>query len=383
MTWLFIPSHCVPELECSTKDCAPDASFSASSKEPFVTLKGKPLRPQRLLAAWRKNAWMRRLSGLTLPPSTAERGMAAWISSLPASHASRTVSPVAAKAPKTTDGCGATSAGSSATFLLGVFFSKTSGDCFPVEGSRKSSDRWSPSGSILSGEYWPRPKLAPVTSGNGFSFWPTATVCGNHNRKGASLNSGDGLATASSQWMTPMVPNGGRVVSAYLVASKGMTEAGQKRTVGLESQAGHWPTATASMTTGAGSNGRDGGLNLQTAAARWPTPASRDYKGENAVDHLKNGTGRRHLDQLPNYVKFVYLLPDQQAANGAELSETSHSSPRRLNPAFVCWLMGWPWWWMNPGQISFAAAEMVLFRSRLQQRLSCLLDEQELREAAA
>jgi hypothetical protein len=29
------------------------------------------------------------------------------------------------------------------------------------------------------------------------SLWPTPSVCGNHNRKGASSKSGDGLATAS------------------------------------------------------------------------------------------------------------------------------------------------------------------------------------------
>lgn len=35
--------------------------------------------------------------------------------------------------------------------------------------------------------------------------WPTPTVCGNHNRKGASATSGDGLATAVTQrtWPTP------------------------------------------------------------------------------------------------------------------------------------------------------------------------------------
>lgn len=34
--------------------------------------------------------------------------------------------------------------------------------------------------------------------------WPTATVCGNHNRKGASPTSGDGLATAvSASYPTP------------------------------------------------------------------------------------------------------------------------------------------------------------------------------------
>jgi DNA (cytosine-5)-methyltransferase 1 len=33
--------------------------------------------------------------------------------------------------------------------------------------------------------------------------WPTPTVCGNHNRKGASATSGDGLATAVKKWPTP------------------------------------------------------------------------------------------------------------------------------------------------------------------------------------
>lgn len=33
--------------------------------------------------------------------------------------------------------------------------------------------------------------------------WPTPTVCGNHNRKGASATSGDGLATAVKMYPTP------------------------------------------------------------------------------------------------------------------------------------------------------------------------------------
>ncbi len=34
-------------------------------------------------------------------------------------------------------------------------------------------------------------------------IWPTPTVCGNYNRKGASATSGDGLATAVAKWPTP------------------------------------------------------------------------------------------------------------------------------------------------------------------------------------
>lgn len=35
------------------------------------------------------------------------------------------------------------------------------------------------------------------------AMWPTPTVCGNYNRKGASKTSGDGLATAVAKWRTP------------------------------------------------------------------------------------------------------------------------------------------------------------------------------------
>ena len=34
-------------------------------------------------------------------------------------------------------------------------------------------------------------------------FWPTPSVCGQYNRKGASPTSGDGIATAVAQWPTP------------------------------------------------------------------------------------------------------------------------------------------------------------------------------------
>jgi site-specific DNA-cytosine methylase len=50
---------------------------------------------------------------------------------------------------------------------------------------------------------------------------------------------------------------------------------------------------------------------------------------------------------------------------------------RRLNPAFGCWLMGWPSWWTNPGITSSVKSEMASYRCRLQSHLSSLLGEQE------
>jgi hypothetical protein len=87
-----------------------------------------------------------------------------------------------------------------------------------------------------------------------------------------------------------------------------------KRQVGMENQASMWSTPR-------GSDGEKGGPNmafgaggtpLPAQAAKWPTPASRDHKGENSPEHLTNGTGRLHMDQLPNAVAFLFSHPDQE-----------------------------------------------------------------------
>jgi len=74
--------------------------------------------------------------------------------------------------------------------------------------------------------------------------------------------------------------------------------------------------------------------NLETAVgkATWPTPAARDYKGANSRAHCKvNGTGRKHMDQLPNAVAHRFR-PETKCA---------------LNPTWVEWLMGWPIGWTS------------------------------------
>lgn len=67
------------------------------------------------------------------------------------------------------------------------------------------SQTWPRWGLMRNGECWERPTLAHRTNGSASGSWPTPTVCGNYNRKGASATSGDGLATAVNQrtWPTP------------------------------------------------------------------------------------------------------------------------------------------------------------------------------------
>jgi len=281
---------------------------------------------------------------------------------------------------------------------------------------------------------------------------------------------GQNIREQASQWLTPNVPNvpnGGRSVSAELVASKGMTEDGEKKTVGLESQTKHWgtpqardyrspdspdspdspnyqrklregysidlnsqaaswPTPRATDGTKGGPNqaGSKGDLMLPSAAAQfrvnsadmnspntsdatdapiakakgsilpvlaWPTPASRDYRSPNTQSYQERG-GESKGEQLNNFVEhhfspLVHPTPSGEGSSmpvvlvhGKELSPTTrpeHVLGRlRLNPAFACWLMGWPFWWTNPGITSSVKSEMVLYRSKLHTQLSFLLGEQ-------
>lgn len=112
-------------------------------------------------------------------------------------------------------------------------------------------------------------------------------------------------------------------------------------------------------------------------AQNWPTPAARDAKGANSQKHaLVTGGGRKHMDQLANFVAHSQYSPQARTTpDGQTSSPSGQTSPLRLNPAFVCWLMGWPQWWTNSGVTSSVQPAMALYRSRCRQHLSRLLGE--------
>lgn len=74
-------------------------------------------------------------------------------------------------------------------------------------GLDEFSETWPRWGLMRNGECWERPTLAPLTAANESGLWPTPTVCGNYNRKGASATSGDGLATVVRMFPTPTATN--------------------------------------------------------------------------------------------------------------------------------------------------------------------------------
>lgn len=313
----------------------------------WVTSSGTPtLRPSSW-SGWKTRPWSRRLYGPeTCRMSDGSGGMEAWIASLRDSRASPTAWPEAEKAPMTTAGFGQRLQTAFAELSPDLSSWRTYPACDLLGDSPLFSQTWPRSGSVSNGLASERPTWTPATSGSEFSSWPTARAS----------------------------------------CSTGSDESARQGAPTIQSVVAKWATPDCNTSTKSnglmGPNIREQAASFALASA-WPTPASRDQKGENGEAHMQNGTGRLHLGQLPNFVKFRFSPPAPAAPHGLESSEMLVISRQRLNPAFVCWLMGWPWFWTNPGRISFAAQETALWRCRLQSRLSSLLGEPELLEVAA
>lgn len=76
--------------------------------------------------------------------------------------------------------------------------------------SAECLETWPRWGLMLDGACYPQKILEHGTCDKGFGLLPTLTVHGNYNRKGASKNSGDGLATAIRRMPTLRATDGER-----------------------------------------------------------------------------------------------------------------------------------------------------------------------------
>jgi hypothetical protein len=113
---------------------------------------------------------------------------------------------------------------------------------------------------------------------------------------------------------------------------------------------------------------------------RWPTPAARDWKGINSPDHVTtNGTGKMHLNQLPNFVEHIFLtslcssparhIHDGESCSPSALNSHPRSTKRRLNVFFVEALMRWPQGWTD---CACSATALILWRRHMLSFVSML-----------
>jgi len=175
--------------------------------------------------------------GMTCKPLTDGHGAALLTLWLAASRARTLALPEKAQAlTEPSQECGGTWRGSLARFDPDTSLWRTAQPSL-LEDLGESSVTWPRSGMTAGGRCWALPMLGRRIKGTDSGLWqtpvaddsanraagkwnsrgepklsaqvlmrpwPTPTVCGNYNRKGASATSGDGLITALRTWPTPI-----------------------------------------------------------------------------------------------------------------------------------------------------------------------------------
>lgn len=296
MTWLHIPGT------ASTCALAPMASALASNspcRERVASLmwRGKPLPPQRWSALWNRETWLRRLSGLTLAPSTLDDGAAAFIASLPAIPASPTASRESEAGPTTTGSLSTRCCAWSMSAGLSVSSAKTCRG-MRTDSLPPSSRHWKQWAIALNAEYSARPKPVTAMAAVASSCWPTAPI----SRGGYTRDKGDPTKEHQArEWATPRTISGGANSQRKARGAGGHD---------LQEQVQSWPTPSAlqfeALDIGrmfqrqarqAAKIGNNGfGLTLANAAQIWATPTARMHKGGGNAVIRKDGKSR--LDML-------------------------------------------------------------------------------------
>lgn len=198
--WVLIPKLS-PSAQAS-QDWTSPPKWSLDLAE-SVTWRGKQRASSSWLRAWKKGGWIRRLFTRMPEPSMVDRGVAEWISSLPVTRVSHSVSRAKDSQRKTQGTSGQTSSESSPRFVQHSLFSRTCKDTSSAasEPSSVTLTNW---GSMRSGEFTQQPKPDTRTVATGSSSWPTPSgLAGGQRSRGGSRKDELLLGGAAANWTTP------------------------------------------------------------------------------------------------------------------------------------------------------------------------------------
>lgn len=363
MTWLYVPSACLPSAPASEASNSPSSS---PSPEPalWVQSNGTATQQPSSWRGWRTRPWRKLLSGTTLPASMADRGVVQWIASLRDSPANRSRQPASGWALRTTGGSGRTLPVSLARFDPATCSWKTVPDLF---GQRfpASLATWPHSGSMQSGTVFRRANSGRRMAGSGCTSWPTPTAS-DSERASLTYPRGGGNPTllgAAAMWPTPDASGSERINTsptsrtehptlalaarqwATPTADPFRSRSGERKgELGLVRQAKQWATPTAQDQSGSGSRSPGYGPTLTDQAVRvrrnWPTPTAHNGQDTGAASELE-----RKDPQLSVVAMQFSLALGPQIRRTSTDGESISLQNLVLNPLFDEALMGWPRGW--------------------------------------
>lgn len=210
------------------------------------------------------------------------------------------------KAKTTSDTCGPSSSGSSASVDLQSSLASKLADLTDLDGSMEYSLTWKESITPAGRRISRLQALARRTGDTGFSGRPTPdTTCS----RGADKGEG---------WKRPSGHN-------------------RASTLNRAAWLSGWNTPRATDGSKGGPNQAGGALPADAALSAWATPAARDWKNGQASDDTMNRNSRPLNEQVVMLVRGPILLSSSDGT--ASVAEST------LNPAMSRWLMGYHRTW--------------------------------------
>jgi len=243
---------------------------------------------------------------------------------------------------------------------------------------------------MRSGYVFARPPLALRTVGTGGSAsrgaWPTPQAHDTESPKSAAQIAamraiGPGVANLNEavlKWPTPKAKTGGAN------SKRGERGAGGPD---LQETARTWPTPACRDDKGANASDTHSTDQLPNVAVRWPTPSAMDSIGSrNATSTRPKGSAHHDGTTLTDAALTFPCSPQDPASgpmaeavgcslsietlpDGSRCLRKGPTSRRRLNPAFVEWLMGWPIGWCD-----YAALETESWFSKVRSLYDCFAE---------
>jgi hypothetical protein len=308
-------------MEALISDCE---EFSQLAEQSLMW-RSNPSQLRTWRQRWKRESWIKHLSGRILKHSMQNHFVAWWTSSLAATRVNRSV-PQESETPKTQEDSGRFCADQFELFAPEECSSRTSKDTSRLD-SPQSSAIWKKMVTEQRGEYSARLKSEQVTKERESSSWPTPDASVEKFRLGGNSQQSKSLEAMGRR------------------GELSQQDPENRNSTGKNPE--QWPTPRAGN-PGSRKPGTGGKILEEEAKKIWPTPRA---SGQNDSARKLNKSGKRHAgDDLTTAAK-NWATPEAQNHVGCQ---TRHGKtfPRlgtqtggKLNPDWVEQLMGVPVSW--------------------------------------